>query len=166
MTNPSNTKENKLQELITHFCDSELVWEPLSLGEKEPGYTKRVLLPQFEAFVSELNDKQLSLASDGSSLRPNPVTVGDGQSFYPDIAISLFGGRTVAFEVKYLGDQSYSGRLATALGQSVIYATCGYRFAHALLVSESGTTPIALEDRIRLNAELANVGVTLHLLSR
>lgn len=164
MTSSPQTKELRLQDLVRKFCESDLAWQPIQLGEKEPEYTRRVLFPQFEEFVLELNDKQLSLASDGSSSRPNPVAVGHGQTFYPDISISLFGERTIAFEVKYLGEQSYSGRLATAVGQAVVYATCGYRYAHALLVAESGSKALVAEDRVRLNAGLKHLGVTLHFL--
>lgn len=158
------TKELRLEELVIQFCDNRLIWEPILAGEKEPEYTRRVLLPQFETFVFELKDKQLALAGDGAVVRPNPVIVGNGQSFYPDISISLFGNRTIAFEVKYLGENSYSGRLATAVGQAVVYATCGYRFSHAILVAESGFKTLPHEDRSRLNAGLNLLGVTLHFL--
>jgi hypothetical protein len=120
MNNSDVNKELRLQQLVLEFCDARLEWKPILAGEKEPDYTRRVLLPQFEAFVIDLEDRQLALASDGAAVRPNPVTVGNGQNFYPDISISLFGNRTIAFEVKYLGEQSYSGRLATAVGQAVV----------------------------------------------
>jgi hypothetical protein len=165
MTDRSLNKEIKLQELVSEFCNSSLIWEPILKGEREPEYTKRVFLPQFQAFVEDLNDRQLSLASDGSLSRPGSVSVGNNQVFYPDLSISLHGDRTIAFEVKYIGDVAYSSRLATAVGQALIYASAGYHFSHALLVSESGGSDFLGEDLRKLNIPLNQVGVGLHLIS-
>ena len=159
-------KELKLEELVKNFCKFDLVWEQPFLAEKEPEYTKRVLLPQFTAFVDSLSDRQLTLASDGSSARPGSVLVGHAQSFYPDLSISLHGKRTIAFEVKYIGEQSYSARLATAVGQALIYTAFGYRFSHALLVSEKGNNSFMVEDLGILNEKLKQAEVSLHLISK
>ena len=165
MDSPQTIKETRLEELVFAFCEERLVWEPVEDGEKEPSYTRRVLYPQFKKFVTDLGDKQVSLASDGTQNRPTPVLVGNGQKFFPDMSLSVFGDRSIAFEVKFLGDQYYSGNLATAVGQALVYSTCGYRYAHALLVGSAGSRSIFDEDKVRLNAGLGQVGVTLHFLS-
>ncbi|MEY2674718.1 MAG: hypothetical protein RLZZ514_1283 [Actinomycetota bacterium] len=165
MDSPQNIKEKRLEELVFVFCEERLVWSPLEDGEKEPSYTRRVLYPQFKKFVDDLGDKQVSLASDGTQNRPTPVLIGHGQKFFPDMSISVFGGRSIAFEVKFLGDQSFSGSLATAVGQALVYSTCGYSYAHALLVGSAGSKAIFDDDKVRLNAGLGQVGVTIHFLS-
>lgn len=166
MDKPFSDKELKLEELVKVFCRLDLVWEAPLKSEKEPEYTKRVLLPQFTSFVDSLSDQQLTLASDGSSARPGSVSVGFAQSFYPDLSISLHGDRTLAFEVKFIGEQSYSARLATAVGQALIYNSFGYRFSHALLISETGANSFIDGDLEVLNKNLNQAGVSLHLLSK
>lgn len=166
MTDLTLNKEFKLQKLVSEFCDSGLNWGSVIQGEREPEYTKRVLFPQFQSFVDDLNERQLTLASDGTSTRPGSVSVGNRQDFYPDLSISLNGERTIAFEVKYIGEQSYSARLATAVGQALIYASAGYRFSHALLVSESGGSNFLGTDLRKLNLTLNQVGVALHFICR
>lgn len=163
MTEVGLTKADKLQELVLEFCSLELVWEPTHKEEREPEYTKRVLFPQFKKFVEALNDRQLTLASDGSLTRPTFVSIGNGQVFYPDLSISLHGERTIAFEVKFISEQSYSTRLTTAIGQAVIYASGGYRYSHVLLVSESGGSQFLNDDLNKLNNPLNLAGVAIHL---
>lgn len=157
-------KIQKLEDLVSEFCDRELKWSTILPGEKEPEYTKRVLAPQFQLFVKEIGDRQVSWSSDGAAERPHPVTIGFGQTFYPDLSIDIFGSRTIAFEVKFLGEQSYSGRLSTAVGQAVIYSSFGYKFSHALLISETGARSHVASDLSHLNLTLARQGITFHVL--
>lgn len=157
-------KIQRLEDLVSEFCDHQLKWSSVLPGEKEPEYTKRVLAPQFQEFIKEIGDRQVSWSCDGTSERPHPVTIGFGQSFYPDIAIDIFGRRTIAFEVKFLGEHSYSGRLSTAVGQAVIYSSFGYRFSHALLVSETGARIHIASDLAHLNSTLARQGISFHVL--
>ena len=158
------SKIHKLEDLVTEFCDRRLTWAPVMLGEKEPEYTRRVLFPQFNEFVKDLGDRQVSIASDGTADRPHPVTLGLGQPFYPDISIDLFGRRTIAFEVKFLGEQAYSGRLSTAVGQAVIYSSFGYAYSHALLISDTGMRSHISSDLAHLNSTLAGQGISFHVL--
>jgi hypothetical protein len=74
MSSEPSLKEQKLWRLSLDFCTSTLLWADRNSKEREPLYTKRVLLPQFESFVKDINDKQLRLNSDGAGLLPRFIT--------------------------------------------------------------------------------------------
>jgi hypothetical protein len=165
MISEPNLKEQKLWQLSTDFCASGLTWSDRNSKEREPSYTKRVLLPQFESFVKDINDKQLRLNSDGA-VTPLPVTLTGAQDFYPDISLDLFGKRGVAFEVKYLPSNHYSDRLAKAIGQAIIYSTFGYIGAIVLLVSKTGQIEIPAIELEKLNESLSANKVVVQLLHK
>jgi hypothetical protein len=165
MNSEPNLKEQKLWQLTVEFCSISLTWEERKSKEREPAYTKRVLLPQFQSFVKDINDKQLRLNSDGA-VTPLPVTLTGAQDFYPDISLDLYGKRGVALEVKYLPSSHYSDRLAKAIGQAIIYSTFGYTGAIVLLVSKTGQIEIPEIEIERLNESLSANKVMVQLLHK
>jgi len=165
MISEPSLKEQKLWRLSLDFCTSTLLWADRNSKEREPSYTKRVLLPQFESFVKDINDKQLRLNSDGA-VTPLPVTLTGAQDFYPDLSLDLFGKRGVAFEVKYLPSSHYSDRLAKAIGQAIIYSTFGYIGAVVILVSKTGQIEIPELELAKLNESLSSNKVVVHLLHK
>jgi hypothetical protein len=165
MISSPNSREQKLWQLSLDFCRGSLVWGDRKSKEREPAYTKRVLLPQFHSFVQDINDKQLRLNSDGA-VTPLPVTLTGAQDFYPDMSLDLHGKRGVAFEVKYLPSAHYSDRLAKAIGQAIIYSTFGYIGAVVILVSKTGQIEIPEVELRKLNESLSSNRVVVHLLHK
>ncbi|NBR65436.1 MAG: hypothetical protein EBS85_07010 [Micrococcales bacterium] len=163
MDKSPDSKQAKLWALTNIFCSSELLWSNKLSDEKEPAYTKRVLVPQFSAFAESLNEKQLNINSDGMTDRPRPVTLNGAQDFYPDMSLDLYGDRGIAVEVKYLSKKSYSDALSKALGQAILYSAFGYVGAVVLLISKSGENEIAAKDLKILNSGLEAAYVSVHI---
>lgn len=165
MTDDFLRKTLRLDSLASDFCATKLKWLPPELSEKEPDYTKRVIYPQFLEFVIMLNDKRVRLNADGALSRPLPIILGD-QKFYPDLSVDFEGSRTISFETKFIAESGFSGNLATAIGQGLIYKASGYKSAHVLLVSSTGHPVLGVSDLEEVNLTLSRVSVRVHQLSR
>lgn len=160
----SDSKLQKLSLMLKTFVETQMVWEPLENGEKEPSYTSRVLAPQVQNFLGNLNEPGLQLKADGD-LRPVPIAF-DGRQFYPDISIDHFTERNIAIECKFLGQSHLNAALTTAIGQAVVYRSLGYRAALVLLVSRTGDRclPPSVQAELSGTLALSRIAVSeLHL---
>lgn len=164
MSDNFTEREFRLEKFLVDFCSNQISWQSPNSGEREPEYTKRVLFPQFQVLVESLHDKNVRLLSDGTLTRPTRVIFGNEQNFYPDIALELHGKRSIAIEVKFISELSWSDSFSKAIGQGVIYSTFGYSYSHILLVSETGVSNISDGDLFDLNERLSLLGVTAHLI--
>jgi len=120
----------KLNELFVSFVLS-YEWERPRPGEREPGFTKRAVLPAVEGWVAGLRRNSIVVRGDGG-VPPTPVSVLESY-FYPDVEVSEFEHRLLALEVKFIREGDSSGAISKAIGQSSIYAANGFSYAHALL---------------------------------
>lgn len=147
---------------IFEFVENDLVWfEPDSL-EKEPGYTARVLAPQFEYFLKKTRSPFV-LRADGR-LRPQPV-VFKGWSNFPDLAFNVGIERTVAVEVKFFSGPADKGALTTAIGQAVLYASGGYKTSFVILVARQAGTTLSLSDVTKIGRTLKSLDLGIFTLS-
>jgi hypothetical protein len=101
-------------------------------SEREPAYTARCLRAPIMHVLAELQIDGLMYAGDGGApVRPVPLF---GLSFYPDLTVTFFGARTLAFEVKFLSSARRQNSVATGLGQAYLYRQAGYRRTGAFLI--------------------------------
>jgi len=120
---------------VVALFDHDLAEAPLEkphVGESEPSYTARALIPLVTAVHRRLSIEGMTIAGDGTT-RPVPTYLL-GHRFYPDIAISHFGQRLAAYEVKFLRSRSRSNTIATAFGQSALYHLDRYPHVRAVLL--------------------------------
>jgi hypothetical protein len=101
-------------------------------GETEPQFTARVLVPKSRRCIEDLDIPGFTIAGEGVG-RPIPTYLL-GHRFYPDLSVSYFGHRLVAYEVKFLRRYGRSGSISTALGQCLLYQLDRYPRVRALLI--------------------------------
>jgi hypothetical protein len=116
-------------------------FDPPSLDETEPAFTARVLMPLIHTVQRRIGLDGVTLAGEGMT-RVVPTYLL-GHRFYPDMAVSYFGKRLVAYEVKFLRKRGRPNSLATALGQSLLYQLDRYHRVRAVLIDSLG---VGLED--------------------
>ena len=152
----------RLSELFGELIDRATVRAP-AVGEAEPRYTGAVIRPLVQTWLETLRRPALFLRADGG-VAPLPVTTG-GLWFYPDLEIAAHKHRYVALEVKFVrADYSASGAVTKALGQALLYKTCGIQFAHVLLIDLRGPrTPIVGVGDPAFE-RLPDIGITVHSL--
>jgi hypothetical protein len=107
----------------------ERLRKPL-LGESEEHYVASVLAPIALATITPF--RVLTLHGEGRQ-RAAPVHFL-GYNMYPDLAIMHFSQRLIGIEAKFVDFSNARGALATAIGQTVIYARAGYVCALAVLI--------------------------------
>jgi len=122
-------------EIVAHRLRNDQIEAPLA-AEREPVYTARCLLQPIRTVLGELNIRGLVDAGEGSA-RVRPAVLF-GLRFYPDLAVTYHGTRTLAFEVKFLRLGGRENATATALGQAYLYKQAGYRQCGVLLVDMTG----------------------------
>jgi hypothetical protein len=99
-------------------------------GTPERAFTGDVLAPACLAAVEAASEHGVSLRGDGLPGQVRPV-VYRGHSFYPDLTLEFRGELLLAVEVKLVGRNSSSQRIATAIGQASLYAR-NYEYAVCL----------------------------------
>lgn len=109
------------------------------IGEPEPAFTGRVFVPQLRVRLKTLGINGLTVAGDGL-IRPT-ATYLLGHQFFPDLSVSYFERRLVAYEVKFLRARGRSNSISTALGQCLLYQLDRYPRVRALLVECGRTVP-------------------------
>jgi hypothetical protein len=147
--------ENQLNKLHTGVLEElhSISWDEPFEDEREPAYTARAIAPALVDHVASLSHPTLVTRFDGGE-RPLPVMF-DGQKFFPDLGVNDLGSRELAVEVKFLNGSSYSGQLATAIGQGIVYRSFGYNAAIVVLVSKSGRRVLSPETIQALNGRFA-----------
>jgi hypothetical protein len=132
-------------------------WE----GERETLFTRRVVRPIIERFVTACGISGLVVAGDGGA--PVLPVSSVGLSFYPDVTIRFHAQMLFALEVKYLASEQRQNSLTTALGQASIYRQNGYLFGGVFLIDLAGTLSEADVGRATVELERANA---IHLIVR
>jgi hypothetical protein len=127
-------------------------------SETEPQYAARVLLPIAVAAREKLGLSGVTISGEGAgTVVPTYLLT---HRFYPDFAVSYFGERLLAVEVKFLRRGGRSSAIAMALGQCLLYQLDRYPYARALLVDLRGRVDSAdLEHCDRLFAEARGIAV-------
>ena len=148
----SEDEEAQLIELI----DSAIQETPLrnpAPAESEPTYTARVLMPIAKGVIQRVGLDGVTLAGEQST-RVAP-TYFLGHSFFPDMGVSYFARRLVAYEVKFLREQGRPNALSTALGQCLLYQLERYSYVRAILIDHLSTPRADLDhcDRLLSRAE-------------
>ncbi len=116
----------KLFNRINFLMESADFDLPLA-SEKEPAFVARCVTPIVLQFVSALKERDLFVAGEGAGpIRPVNFL---GLDFYPDVALLYRGKPVLAYEVKYLRGHQRQALVASAVGQAMVYAECGYQRA-------------------------------------
>lgn len=131
----SDRQVSRLMEIVVQKLRTADLPSP-HLDEHEPAYTARCLQGPVRTLLSGLGIEGLVQAGEGGG-RVSPVVLF-GLRFYPDLAVSFHGAKTLAFEVKYLRASGRENATATALGQTYLYRQAGYRRCGAFLIDMVG----------------------------
>ncbi len=131
-------------------------------GETEPLFTAHILLPQVRLRIQELGIQGVTATGDGSA-RPTPTYLL-GHRFYPDMSVSYFGERLVAYEVKFLRQGGRSNAISTALGQCLLYQLDRYPRVRAVLIDTNEL--VDHEDLQHCASLFANSGDTVEVIYR
>jgi hypothetical protein len=148
----SSLSEQQIEKLIlkTNSFLSETPLLPPQQLEKEPAYTKRVVLPAVSHWVQSLNTAALHVRGDGG---PNPLRiVWDDIALYPDVTIMYFHDRLISFEVKFLRSEDPGGSLTKALGQTLMYEKAGFSASFGIIIDcrklTSDHSTVSIRDNI------------------
>jgi hypothetical protein len=128
-------EENQLVAVFDEAISTSRIRAPFD-HESEPAYTANVLMPIAEGLRHRLGIEGVTLAGEGTS-RVVPTYLL-GHRFYPDIALSFYGRRLAAYEVKFLRASGRPNSMSTAIGQCLLYQLDRYPRARAVLIDWVG----------------------------
>ncbi len=140
--NLGDEEEERLVALFDDALATRRIRAPQD-GEGEPTYTARVLMPIVEGVRDHIGIEGVILAGEGTS-RVVPTYLL-GHRFYPDIALSFYGRRLAAYEVKFLRASGRPNSMSTAIGQCLLYQLDRYPRARAVLIDSVGVSPQDIE---------------------
>jgi hypothetical protein len=153
-------EESRLVGLFDTALKSQPLAKPL-VNEAEPAYTLRVLMPILRLVQEKLGIDGITIAGEGSG-RVVPTYLL-GHRFFPDMAVSFFGQRLAAYEVKFLRDFGRSNAISTAVGQCLLYRLDRYSRVRAVLIDRIG---VSAEDIDHCKALFAREGERIKVIHR
>ena len=148
---PEQQLEKLIQKTSTFLNETSLL--PPLQTEKEPAYTKRVVLPAVSHWVTSLNAGALHVRGDGGA---NPLrVVWDDIVLYPDVTIMNFHERLISFEVKFIRNDDPGGSLTKALGQTLMYEKAGFAASYGIIIDCRKLMPdhmsVSISDNIHVS---------------